>query len=288
MEAVKGDFNSLESTYGEFVELTTENFEAVNAEIDNLDATYATIEDLDVEKARINYLKSDMAIVDNLKSDVAEIDTLIFGSATGTTIQTSFANAVIAQLGNAQIKSAMIENISADKITAGDIITNDVRVMSEDGKLLISDETIQISDDTRVRVQIGKDAAGDYSINIWDADGNLMFSEGGITDSAIKEAIIRDDMVSETANIQASKLDISSLFEEINGSEHTINSTKVYLNDKDQTLDVAFTSLTSDVNELGENVSSQGTAISTIHVADAGRAQDRILRRQRSVGLPPH
>lgn len=264
LEAVEGNFNSLESTYGEFVDLTTDNFEAINAEIDSLDATYATIEALDAEKARINYLEADMAVIDVLEADVADINTLIFGSASGTTIQTSFANAVIAQLGNAQIKSAMIESISADKITAGDIITNNVRVMSEDGKLLISDETIQISDDTRVRVQIGKDAAGDYSINIWDADGNLMFSEGGITDSAIKEAIIRDDMVSATANIQASKLDISSLFEEINGSEHTINSTKVYLDDKGQTLDIAFTSLTTDVGELGETVSSQGTAISTM------------------------
>ena len=54
----------------------------------------------------------------------------------------------------------MIENIAADKITSGDIITNNVRVMSEYGSLLISDETIQISDETRVRVQIGKDASG--------------------------------------------------------------------------------------------------------------------------------
>ena len=204
------------------------------------------------------------AIIGTLQADVGTIDTLIFGSATGNVIQTSFSNAVIAQLGNAQIKSAMIESVSAGKITAGDIITNNVRVKSQNGLLLISDETIQISDTSRVRVQIGKDASNDYSINVWDANGNLMFSKGGITDSAIKQAIIRNDMVSDTANIAAHKLDIDSLFEEINDSSNTIKSTKIYLDDKKQTLDVAFKSLETTVTGQGETISSQGTAISAI------------------------
>ena len=276
LEAIEGEFHTLESTYGEFQELTANNFETINATINNLDSTYASIEDLEAEQARIDILEAttltaDSAEIKNLQADVADIDTLIFGSASGTTIQTSFANAVIAQLGNAQIKSAMIENISADKILAGDIITNNVRVMSEDGKLLISDETIQISDDSRVRVQIGKDAAGDYSISIWDADGNLMFSEGGITDSAIKDAIIRNDMVAADANIAASKLDISSLFTEINGSTETINSSKILMDAENQTLDVAFTKMSSDINDLSDDVSSQDTAISVVQGQIASR-----------------
>lgn len=223
-------------------------------DVENLTATFATVLMLDVERGRI----------DELTSGLAEIDTLIFGSATGTTIQTSFANAVIAQLGDAQIDSAMIKDVSASKISAGDIITNNVRVKSQDGSLIISNETMQISDDSRVRVQIGKDASNDYSINVWDTSGNLMFSKGGITDSAIKEAIIRNDMVSDTASIAAHKLDIDSLFEEINGSTNTINSTKVYLDDKKQTLAVAFKTLDSTVTSQGKTITSQGTAISTI------------------------
>ena len=234
-----------------------------------MDATYATIDDLVVERARIDVIEAgqlgaDSALIKQLQSDVADISTLMFGSASGDVIQSSFSNAVIAQLGNAQIKSAMIESVSANKITAGDIITNNVRVMSEDGKLLISDETIQISDNSRVRVQIGKDAAGDYSINIWDEAGNLMFSEGGITDSAIKQAIIRDNMISDTANISAYKLNINSLFEVINGSTNTIKATRIYLDDESQTLNVAFTSLSSDVNSLENTVTSQGTELSII------------------------
>ena len=238
---------------------------AHGANIETLLADNVTInEKISANEAAIETLEALKADVNLLTADVANIDTLMFGSASGDVIQTSFANAVIEQVGNAQIKSAMIESVSAGKITSGDIITNNVRVMSEDGSLIISDETLQISDGTRVRVQIGKDAANDYSINIWDQSGNLMFSKGGITDAAIKEAIIRNDMVSDTANIHASKLDIDSLFEEINGSTNTIKSTKVKLDEEGQTLDVAFESLSNTVTSQGETITSQGTAISTM------------------------
>lgn len=258
--ASEGDISKLETNNLLVNEKLTANEAAItklqSEKIDTItaNATYATITNLDATNANVR----------NLDAAYADINTLIFGSASGTTIHTSFSNAVIAQLGNAQIKSAMIDSVSANQIKAGDIITNNVRVKSEDGSLIISDETMQISDDTRVRVQIGKDASNDYSINIWDAEGNLMFSRGGITDSAIKEAIIRNDMVSDTANIAAHKLDIDSLFEEINGSTNAIKSTKIYLDDEGQTLDVAFDSLSTEVSELGETITSQGTDISVI------------------------
>lgn len=264
LKATDADIHDLEATYGEFASLTATQLDALRADIDKLEAGEITVEELKATFATIAQLDVEKARIDDLEAEVGEIDTLMFGSATGSTLQTSFANAVIAQLGDAQIKSAMIENVSASKIISGDIITNNVRVMSEDGKLLISDETIQISDTTRVRVQIGKDSAGDYSINIWDADGKLMFSEGGITDSAIKEAIIRNDMVSDTANIAAHKLDIDSLFEEINGSEKTIKSTRIWLDDEGQSLDVAFETVTTDIEELQNGISSQGTQITAM------------------------
>lgn len=264
--------------------ITTDNLDAIQANItsaviqevesdfvrtDSLDAIQAqikdaVIEDLDVDFVTAEQLEAINAQIGLLDTDIAGINTLIFGSATGDVIQTSFANAVIAQLGDAQIKSAMIQDVSASKITAGDIITNNVRVMSEDGSLLISDETMQISDENRVRVQIGKDANGDYSINIWDADGNLMFSQGGITDSAIKSAIIRNDMVSDTANISAHKLDIDSLFEKINGSTNTIKATQIYLDDEEQTLDVSFKEMSTTMSEYSETIESQGTQIEVV------------------------
>ena len=70
-------------------------------------------------------------------------------------------------IGDAQIKSAMIESIDASKITALDINTTNVKVHSEDGKSQWKDNTIQISDNQRVRVQIGKDANADYNMYVW-------------------------------------------------------------------------------------------------------------------------
>lgn len=264
LSAEEADIRYLQASQLDAIEANVKD-----AVIEDLDADYATIEELEVEKGRINELEAnsltaDSAIIKNLQGGVADINTLIFGSATGTTIQTEFANAVIAQLGDAQIFSAMIKDIAASKITSGDIITNNVRVMSKDGSLVISDETIQISDNKRVRVQIGKDASDDYSINIWDASGNLMFSKGGITENAIKEAIIRNDMVSDTANISAHKLNIDSLFEEINGSSNTIKATQIYLDDEKQRLNVAFKTMTEDVDGLEKTQQSQGTAINMI------------------------
>lgn len=292
LTATNAKLNNLISTYGDFQSLTTEKFEAVDADIKNLVAEdvvintalaeKATIADLEAAEARIGkieagYLTASSAEITDLQSDVAEIDTLIFGSASGSTIQTTFANAVIAMLGDAQIKAAMIESITADQIVSGDILTNNVRVVSEDGKLVISDETIQISDENRVRVQIGKDAKGDYSINIWDADGNLMFSEGGITDSAIKEAIIRDDMVSDTANISASKLNIDSLFSVINeDGSNTLKASKILLDADNQTLDVAFKEMTDSVDGLNSTVESQGTDISVIQ----GQIESKIWKQE--------
>lgn len=264
LNATNANVNNLEATYGDFADLTSDKLEALEAEISKLEAGDISVEQLKATFATIAQLEVERGRITDLEADVADIDTLIFGSATGSTIQTSFANAVITMLGNAQIKSAMIDSLVASKITSGDIITDKVRVKSEDGKLLISDQTIQVSDSTRVRVQIGKDAASDYSINIWDADGNLMFSKGGITDSAIKSAIIRNDMVSDTANIAAHKLDIDSLFEEINGSSKTIKSSRVYLDEQKQSLDVAFKEVTTDVDNLQSSVSSQGTEISAV------------------------
>lgn len=243
---------------------SVKDLNAANAEIDNLKATKIDADIVEATYATIESLKATDAKIGSLDADIADINTLMFGSATGNVLQTTFANAVIALLGDAQIKSAMIESLNADKINAGSINTSNVKMESEDGRLVISDNTIQISDDKRVRVQIGKDASGDYSINLWDTEGNLMLSEGGITDSAIKEAIIRNDMISDDANINAKKLDISSLFTEINNSTETIKSTKVYFDSQKQTLDVAFNEMNTTVTEQGEAIKSQGTELSVI------------------------
>lgn len=288
--AVNAKIDNLETKLVDADTVIANDLTAINARIDNLDVgeitagfvrteyleanyitasqisgAYATISRLEVSEGKITTLESATANIGDLSTKVGKIDTLIYGSASGNSIHSSFANSVVALVGDAKIKSAMIESINASKITAGDIITNNVAVKSYDGRLVISDETIQISDSSRVRVQIGKDASNDYSIYIWDASGDLMFSGNGITDKAIKSGIIRDDMVSDNADISASKLDIDSLFEVINeDGSNSLKATKVKFDEKGQTLEVAFSNLTSTVQDHGEHIEDHGTRLSVV------------------------
>lgn len=203
------------------------------------DIKFATIEEEKVIKSDIEQLNVKYEKVGILDGDVAGIKTLMFGSSTGESITTDFANSVVSMIGTAQIKDSMIDSLDAKKIKALDIDTTDVKVHSKDGKSQWTDNTIQISDSNRLRVQIGKDASGDYNMYVWDSKGSLMFDALGLTAKGIQREIIRNDMVSQDANISAGKLDIASLFNAINNDgTHTLKSNKIYLDDAAQTLNV--------------------------------------------------
>ena len=220
------------------------------------DIKFATIKEEKVIKSDIEQLNVKYEKVGILDGDVAGIKTLMFGSSTGESITTDFANSVVSMIGTAQIKDSMIDSLDAKKIKALDIDTTDVAVHSKDGLSRWSDNTIQISDSKRVRVQIGKDTSGDYNMYVWDVKGNLMFDALGLTEQGVQREIIRNDMVKENANISAGKLDIASLFSVINNDgTHTLKSNKIYLDDAAQTLNVLLqnikTSSGKDYSEWG-------------------------------------
>lgn len=227
---------------------------AINNELENIrnnylksniaEIKYATIESLkgvsgEFEQFKTNDFTAITGKVNDLTVGVEKVNTLMFGSATGESITTDFANSVVSMIGTAQIKDSMIDSLDAKKIKALDIDTTDVAVHSKDGLSRWSDNTIQISDSKRVRVQIGKDTSGDYNMYVWDVKGNLMFDALGLTEQGVQREIIRNDMVKENANISAGKLDIASLFSVINDDgTHTLKSNKIYLDDAEQTLNV--------------------------------------------------
>lgn len=235
------------------------------------DIKYATIEKLDGVEGKFEefYAKDFESVasrIEDLTVGVEKVNTLMFGSASGGSLTTEFSNSIVANIGDAQIKSAMIESIAADKITSGKIYTNLVEILSESGNLDITDNTIQIKDDKKVtRVQIGKDANSDYNMYVWDKSGNLMFDALGLTENGVKREIIRNDMIKENANIAASKLDIESLFTVINeDGSHTLKSSKIYVDANKQTLDVAFKDMTTNVTEIQKSVTTQGTQLTAV------------------------
>ncbi|MBS5937106.1 hypothetical protein [Clostridium sp.] len=207
---------------------------------------YAKINDADITN-----LKAETAKIHNLEVETANINTLLAGNIGSGSIQTIHLTGKNVVIDNAVIKDGMIDTVNANKINTGTLDTNKVTVQGPSGNLLIKDNTIQIKDSTRVRVQIGKDASGDYSMYVWDKQGNVMFDALGLKSSAIKDKIIRDDMVSDNANINGSKLNISSLITEVNkDNTQTLKASKIALDSTGQSLEISFNSLKSNVDNI--------------------------------------
>ena len=234
---------------------------AINANIEKLIAADATINNALIGKADITELNAVKGTITSLDSKISNIETLVNGNLSSENIQAGGITSDKLTIANGFITNAMIASLDVAKINAGDISTNKFRIVSDSGKMLIYDNTIQISDNNRVRVQIGKDAANDYNMYVWDSAGKLMFDATGLKADGIKNKIIRDDMISDTANISGSKVNISSLITEINKDTNTsvIKSSKVQLDTVGQTLEVAFNSLKSNV----DNIDIGGTNLAT-------------------------
>lgn len=283
LQASNAKINTLESDHATFKEATATNFNATNARIANIEAdylkatdaklTYATITNLNTTNAEITKLKTKDAEIDKLvatkatitdlnaavgrvgllESSYANLNTLVNGNLTSDNIQNLTLTSKNTTIENGMIKNAMIENLSFDKITGMDINTTNLTIHSSDGKSKWSDNTIQISDANRVRVQIGKDASNDYSMSVWDKNGNLIWDALGATEKTIQRKIIRDGIVADDANISGSKLDINSVIKEVNGSTTKLKSSTIVMNDKNQTLDVVFNEMETTV---ADNLSS--------------------------------
>lgn len=258
LEAVNAEIENLKAKDATITNLVAskadiKDLNATNATIQNLQATDAQIQNLVATKADITSLYATNAEIDKLQADVADIDRLLAGNITGGNIQAGSISSDKLIIDDGFIKDAMIDTVSANKILSGRIDTGAVIISSDDSKMYIADGTIQISDGTYVRVQIGETANGDYAIVIWDEYGNVMFDATGITEHAIKDAIIKDDMVSNTANINAQKINISSLFSVINNDgTNTLNASKIFLDTQEQTLNIAFNQMVTRQNEAEE------------------------------------
>lgn len=260
LKVIELEAQKVKADLGEFKDLTTNNFTAVNAKIDNLN-----VGDLDAINATIT----------KLKATVAEIQTLVGGHLTMDNIQSLNLTASKVTIADALIKDAMIDTVSANKINTGTINTNNVSIQSDDGSMLLQGNLQQFKDKAgNVRIQIGKDAKGDFTFVLYGTDGKgQLINQNGIQSSdAIKDGLIVDAKVADDANIQAGKLDINSLFTVINNDgSHTIKGTKIYLDDKNQTLEAAFNQLSTkvdtikgldgDVGKLVEQVTSNTTSI---------------------------
>ena len=267
----------------EAINATIKNLKAKDAEIENLVANKANIKDLDVINADIKSLKADKARIDVLETKYADINTLVNGHLTSENIQSLHLTAANTTIENALIKDAMIDTLSASKINSGIINTNNVSIQSDDGSMLLQGNLQQFKDkDGKVRIQIGKDATGNFTFVLYDETGKgQLINQNGIQSSdAIKDGLIVDSKVADNANINGSKLDISSVISNINNNTSTIKASHIKFDDTEQTLDVSFNQLKKTVDTIKDitidgDLSSVIEQVST-NTTNIGIAQGQI------------
>lgn len=261
------ELNAVKARIGELETTTLKATEAIisTAKIEELLAGKATILDLNALTARVEVAEIKVGYVDTLVSDVADIKTLVNGNLTSVNIQAGGITSDSLTIRNGFIESAMIGSVEAGKITTGILNTSLVTVQGADGRMAIKDNTIQIKDASRVRVQIGKDAAGDYSMYVWDANGALMFDAAGLHAPGIKSGIIRNDMVADNAGIAGTKIDIVSLITSINGNTTKIDSTVIKMDSSGQTLNLAFNTLKTTAEAAKSTTETHTTQINAIN-----------------------
>lgn len=252
-------------------ELIAKNIIAINGKFENLETIYAKIENLEATNANIT----------NLNANVATIQTLINGHLTSDNIQSLVLTSDKVTIANALIKDAHIESVNASKINTGVINTNNVSIQSDDGSMLLQGNLQQFKDkDGNVRIQIGKDATGNFTFSLFDASGTgVLIDESGIKSGAVADGLIVNAMVSDDANISAGKLDISSVISSINDNENTLLSSKIKFSDTDQTLDVAFNQLKTKVETI-ENITIDGDLSSVIEQVNTNTTNIGIAQGQ--------
>ena len=289
LEANKADISVLQANYATIKQLDAANANITNlqtetaninnalidkANVSDLTATNAKITDLQATKADVTELNAANANISTLTGNLAEITTLVNGNLTSDNIQSMVITGDKFTVENGFIKNAMIDSVNANKINAGVINTNNVKIQSNDGSMILQGNLQQFKDKNgKVRIQIGKDATGNFTFALYDENGTgQLINQNGIQSSnAIADGLIVDAKVADNANIAGSKLDIESVVTEINDGTTTIKGTKIYLDDKKQTLDLAFNNLSTtvenlkvasgDVGDLVEKVSSNTTNI---------------------------
>ena len=238
LQAIHGVIDQLDTKYA-----TIEQLKAQRAELDNLIANKATIEELNAAKATIG----------QLDAQLANINSILAGNIGTGTLQTVHLTAENVVIDEAVVRDLIAAKINVSDLKAGNISTDKFTIKSNDGGVVIKGSTQQFLDqDGNVRVQIGKDAKGNFNFIVRSADGKTtLYDQDGIKASGVPDGLIIDKMVSDNANIAGSKLDINSVVERLNDDgTQSIKSNKIWIDEENQSLGASFKEVKSKLNNL--------------------------------------
>lgn len=237
-----------------------EDLNAINANIEKLIAADVTINNALIGKADITELNAVQGNVNSLNSQVANIQTLVNGNLTSDNIHSLILTSSKVTVENGFIKNAMIENVDVSKLNAGTISTDKFLIRSNDGGIEIRGATQQFKDkNNKVRLQLGKDSQGKFNFILRGEDGtSVLLDHTGLKAKAITDGLIVNSMLGQGA-VTGDKVNIGSLIQEVNkdANTSTIKATKIQLDKEGQSLDIAFNTLKTNVNNIqigGRNI----------------------------------
>lgn len=237
---------------------------ATNATITNLQATKADIVDLNAANGKITILESESAKIGVLEGNVAKIQDVVSGNISSDNIQSGGITGDRLNMSTIFVNDANIININASKVNAGEIDTSKVKVKSADGAIEIAGATQQFKDkNNKVRIQMGKDTQGNFNFILRGEDGtSTLIDHTGIKEKAITDNLIKDTMIAPDA-VGEKQIDYNSFATGFNKDTNTSNlkATKVRLDNQNQTLDVAFTSLKNQADGTKTQTESNTTKI---------------------------
>lgn len=262
----KNSFNSSGSMSNKLNRVVTEVAIVNKAFID-----YANIND-----ANIKNLQAETAKIHNLEVETANINNILAGNIGSGSIQTIHLTGKNVVIDNAVIKSAMIDSLDLSKLNAGAISTNKFRITSDNGGIEIVGATQQFKDkNNKVRIQMGQDTQGNFNFILRGADGTTtLIDHTGIKEKAIADDLIKSNMVAADA-IGEKQINYSSLITGLNKDDNTslIKASKVAIDLIGQSLEVAFSSLKSNIDNMeigGVNLFVKKTATKNKYLNNSG------------------
>ena len=237
---------------------------ATNANVQSLQAAQAALGEVVAGKADVGDLQAAQARIGELSATTANVTQLLSGSAGVGDLQAIHISGDNVVFDDATVAEAVMADLMAGRVTAATIYTDFIRIGSQDGALSIDGATIQIKDAAgTVRVQIGKDGSGNFSYYLWDSSGNLIWSSDGIQAAGVPDGLIVNDMVSDHAAIDGSKLNIHSVAEALNeDGSITVDAAKVTIDDK--TLAAAYTEITRKQSDTEESMEALGSDLTVV------------------------
>lgn len=214
-------FGSLFGDYLKVHSINVGNIIGSDAQFETLFSKY-----INSEFISTHIILGDIAEFEELTTRLANIgDALIGTSATETGIIINLS-ADNAKIDAAWIASVVASQISVKDLFAGDItISDEMRILSENGNMIVNGSTMQfLNPDGEVGIQIGYGNNENPSIIIKDENGATILTSTGITENAIADGLIVNNMIS-SGTIQKDKLSFPVI--EVN-EQGGIDITQIY------------------------------------------------------------